>query len=123
MTAVKYETILDGRLPSEMRHLTSLEHIFIPPMKVSGDIVEIVSNMRMLRTLEAPGNNFTGSFSDSFGKDHSVLSIMNLHSSGLSGQVPGSFASMSALQSLNLRENSLSGVIPSELGQMLSLSK
>lgn len=114
---------MNGQLPSEMKHLTSLEQLFIPPMKVSGDIIDIVSNMEMLRTLDAPGNNFTGSFTESFGNDHPMLTIINLQANGLSGQVPRSLASMSQLRTLNLGKNSLSGVIPSELGQMPFLSK
>uniref|UniRef100_A0A5B7AC43 non-specific serine/threonine protein kinase n=1 Tax=Davidia involucrata TaxID=16924 RepID=A0A5B7AC43_DAVIN len=88
---------------------------------VSGQIpVNIGAICRSLKTLDASGNQITGTIPPSFG-DLVSLVALNLSWNLLQGPIPSSFGQMSSLKCLSLAGNNLTGSIPVSLGQLHSL--
>jgi Leucine-rich repeat (LRR) protein len=108
-------------MPSEIGLLTSLERLVISNMKVSGPILNYLSQSANLTILDVRSNSFTGTIPDAFGKDHPSLVNLNLELNQFSGKIPESIGTFTSLTTLNLQHNQISGSIPSEIASIPTL--
>ncbi|HXB59983.1 MAG TPA: choice-of-anchor tandem repeat GloVer-containing protein [Candidatus Acidoferrales bacterium] len=88
---------------------------------LAGNIINGLSNLTWLQTLDLSGNELQGNIPGFFAfLDH--LQILDLSSNQLSGSIPGGFGNLSLnLVTLDLSGNNLGGAIPSDLYAMSRL--
>ncbi|KAK9096165.1 hypothetical protein Sjap_021662 [Stephania japonica] len=70
--------------------------------------------------IDLSSNQFSGEIPEVIG-DLRSLNVLNLSHNGISGEIPSSFKNLRDLQSLDLSNNDLSGEIPSELASITFL--
>ena len=116
-------TPLVGDMPSEIGLLTSLERLIIADMKVNGPILDYIDGTVDLKILDLHSNNFNGSISETFSKEHPSLSYLNLQDNQFTGEIPSSIGNMMNLTTLILQENSIRGSIPSEIAAIPTIRK
>ncbi|KAL9239696.1 hypothetical protein vseg_013994 [Gypsophila vaccaria] len=76
--------------------------------------------LTVFRVIDFSSNKFTGNIPNIIG-DLKGLQALNLSSNNLVGEIPSSLANMTDLESLDLSMNKLSGVLPQGLSQLQSL--
>ncbi|XVF57223.1 hypothetical protein PTKIN_Ptkin06aG0187200 [Pterospermum kingtungense] len=104
-----------GPLPQSSSHL---EYLILSRNLFSGSLSNFLCNsstkLEDLTILDVESNHLSGEIPDCW-KNLGLLSVLNLGNNNLSGKVPRSLGSMGGILSLDLRNNSLFGEIPSAL--------
>ena len=116
-----YSNNLQGRLPTELYALFSLQSLSLGSNRLVGSIPpDLWKNKTHLRYLSLAGNSLTGAIPETLGGLPNVEEL-KLHHNLLTGEIPEELGQLGKLQSLGLHENSLGGALPSELGKLGSL--
>ncbi|KAJ9698909.1 hypothetical protein PVL29_007802 [Vitis rotundifolia] len=102
--------LLNGKLPSDIPSLPSLQYLFLQHNNFSGDIPASFSPQ--LTVLDLSFNSFTGNIPLTIW-NLTQLTGLNLQNNSLSGAIPD--VNPSKLKHLNLSYNNLNGSIPSSL--------
>jgi Leucine-rich repeat (LRR) protein len=87
----------NGALPEELFSATSLEHLSLP----SNDLQGVLDGSDILKLVK--------------------LTVLDLGSTGLSGNIPDSIGQLSTLEELRLDNNNMSGELPSAVGNCTNL--
>ena len=136
---------LQGNFPSEIVNCTFLEELDVSSSGLSGELPDF-SPLASLRFLDTSSNVFTGIFPLSIfnlsrleflnvNENHgfkpwslreeitklSVLKVLILSSSSLSGEIPCWIGNVSSLEDLELSGNYLNGKIPPSIGKLSKL--
>lgn len=125
---------LDGQIPSELCHLSSLQILDLANNSFSGPIPQCLKNLTaMVMKQDSSGQIYYGSYGGEFlenafvvtkGREFQydtilvLLTSMDLSDNNISGEIPEEITSLLGLRSLNLSGNHLMGVIPKEIGNM-----
>ncbi|MBC6475736.1 MAG: putative Ig domain-containing protein, partial [Hormoscilla sp. GM102CHS1] len=117
-----YDNSLNGRLPSFLGDLSSLQRLYLYDNNLSGTLPSFLGDLSNLQRLYLYDNNLSGTL-PSFLGDLSNLQRLYLYDNNLSGTLPSFLGDLSNLQRLYLYDNSLSGTLPSFLGDLSSLTK
>ena len=112
---------LNGKIPSELGSLSSLNSLDLYLNQLSGEIPSELGSLSSLEVLNLGGNRLSGEIPSELGSLSSLNSLI-LSFNRLSGEIPSELGSLSSLNSLILSFNRLSGEIPSELGSLSSLN-
>uniref|UniRef100_A0A0E0Q1Z1 non-specific serine/threonine protein kinase n=1 Tax=Oryza rufipogon TaxID=4529 RepID=A0A0E0Q1Z1_ORYRU len=86
-----------GALPEELFSATSLEHLSLP----NNDLQGVLDGSHIVKLVK--------------------LTVLDLGSTGLSGNIPDSIGQLSTLEELRLDNNNMSGELPSALGNCTNL--
>ncbi|XP_057458688.1 receptor-like protein EIX2 [Lotus japonicus] len=143
---------LEGRLPESLCNLPFLQVLDISRNNITGEISQCLNHIISLSNIQFPRKRIsqylplftlesigTGSFDEKatlawkgedreYGKNLGLMTIIDLSSNHLTGDIPQSITKLVALAGLNLSRNNLTGFIPKNIGQMerlesLDLSK
>ncbi|KAJ0909763.1 putative non-specific serine/threonine protein kinase [Helianthus annuus] len=123
-----------GILPS----LTNVQVLDLADNKLSGNIPRCFNNFSVLSGIETnlevqlsfslDGGSFIVGASlvmkgreDTYGSILGLVTLLDLSSNNLSGQIPSELTTLHNLQSLNFSGNQLTGEIPNKIGDMKSL--
>ncbi|KAK9743109.1 hypothetical protein RND81_03G218000 [Saponaria officinalis] len=106
---------LEGKLPTELRALSKLEHFGVPHNNLTGPLFDIIQNFTSLLFISATGNSFTGTIPDSISRMQN-LKYLALGINKLSGALPASLFNISSLQVIDLPFNQLHGELPPDMG-------
>jgi hypothetical protein len=108
-----------GVMPPEISRLTALQDIRIPElwpwgpeMTVTGPLLDYISKMTSLRTLEVTGGELVGTIPLDFASRHPLLTRVDLRRNALRGTLPEGLGSLQSLEALYLGDNALTGEIP-----------
>ncbi|CAB9510723.1 leucine rich repeat [Seminavis robusta] len=111
------ESDINGSIPTELGQIESLEWIVLERNRLSGSIpkeLAIHANKLMMSMF---GNDLVGTIPSELGLLTSLNFILTLRGNQLSGSIPSELGLLTNLQTgLSLRGNLLTGVIPTELG-------
>ena len=107
-------------IPAEIGSLTSLTHLNLRRVGLSGPFPAWVRDLASLTFLSLGGNRLSGSIPAWIG-DLANLTQLWLEVSGVSGPIPSELGDLSSLTHLDLQINALWGLIPPELGDLSSL--
>jgi hypothetical protein len=122
------ETILfdEGRIPSTIENLTSLEALVINRVNLTGSLPGQISGLQYLRNMDLANNHLTGELPASIGALTS-LSTLNISNNDFSGELPLAIGGLTALRFLNVTNNNFEGILPDLSGltnlQTLQLSQ
>ena len=111
---------LNGRLPSELGNLDSLDWLYLSNNNLTGSVPSELGNLSKLTLLGLNYNNLSGSIPRELG-NLSRLQDLYLNDNNLSGSIPRELGNLSRLKKLSLEENSLAGNVPSSFGNLSSL--
>lgn len=114
---------LSGSLPYELGYLSRLDRLQIDQNLITGSIPESFSNLRNVKHLHMNNNSLSGSIPPQL-SNLSILLHLLLENNNISGRLPPELSSISALQILQLDNNNmLTGEIPASYGSMTALVK
>ncbi|KAF7149142.1 hypothetical protein RHSIM_Rhsim03G0184700 [Rhododendron simsii] len=124
----------DGRIPSELCHLSSLQILDLANNSFSGPIPQCLKNLTAMVMKQDSshqiyystnyGEFLENAFVVTKGREFQyntilrLLTSMDLSVNNISGEIPEEITSLLGLRSLNLSGNHLMGVIPKEIGNM-----
>jgi hypothetical protein len=119
---------LFGKIPDEIRLMSSLKVIDLTYNKLSGTIpVEIFGGSPSRQRVLVSSNNWsTLSFTETLPSDFgslTALTSLSLDHNSFTGTLASELGSMSTLNRLSLVHNKLKGTLPSELGFMTALTR
>ncbi|KAK9178098.1 hypothetical protein WN943_027288 [Citrus x changshan-huyou] len=106
---------LEGGIPKFFGNMCSLNRLFLPQNKLSGELSEMIQNlsggctMNSLEGLSLVANDITGPLPDLVG--FSSLKTLTLGENRLNGTINKSLSQLLKLESLSLGTNSFTGVI------------
>ena len=112
---------LEGKIPSEITHLTKLDSFTLRYNRLSGNVPPELGSLTELATLVLSDNSLSGSIPPELG-NLTKLNDLNLSSNRLSGSIPPELGNLTKLDVLYLSFNDLSGSIPPELGNLTKLT-
>ena len=112
---------LEGKIPSEIAHLTELTSLGLQENRLSGNIPPELGNLTELSGLALYSNRLSGSIPPELG-NLTELAYLALNENRLSGSIPPELCNLTELTDLVLYENRLSGSIPPELGNLTKLT-
>jgi hypothetical protein len=110
-----------GSLPSEIKHLQSLETISVRNNQVNGNIPSDIVTLPRIKHLILSNNNITGSI-PSFLVSSTSLQTIQFDNNNLYGTIPPWIRSNSNLSLISLNNNGLYGSIPTELSSIQNLT-
>jgi hypothetical protein len=110
-----------GSLPSEIKHLQSLETISVKKNQVKGYIPTDIVVLPRIKHLILSDNNITGSI-PSFLVSSTSLQTIRFDNNMLFGTIPPWIRSNSNLSIISLNNNGLYGSIPTELSSIQNLT-
>ncbi len=113
---------LNGRLPSELERLTSLESLDLSGNELEGDIPLTLGDLSNLTKLSLWDNQLTGEIPAELGR-LANLQILWLDDNKLMGSIPAELGSLFNLEGLYLQDNELTGIIPAELANLANLKE
>jgi len=102
---------IQGFLPEEIVHLTSLKVLVLTGNKLFGTLPQRIGELTNLETLCLDQNRFGGMIPSSFGK-MANLKTLTVRKNLFVGTIPSSMGSLNQLVKLDLQANSLTGTIP-----------
>ena len=111
---------LNGAIPPQIEHLTSLRRISLHDNVLSGEIPPELGNLSNLYSLQLSNNTLSGSIPPELGRLDG-LGFLHLSTNNLSGEIPPEIGRLTSLQVITLAYNDLSGEIPPELGNLAEL--
>lgn len=111
---------LNGRIPSDLVALSSLETLSLNDNRLRGEIPARLSSLVALTELSLAKNELTGSIPTALG-DMSALTTLRLNGNSLSGAIPAELGNLTNLRALSLADNRLNGAIPIELAELFNL--
>ena len=114
------ENNLNGSIPPEIEHLTSLIRVRLDRNLLSGEIPPEIGNLSNLYSLDLGQNTLSGSIPPELGR-LSRLNYLHLSLNNLNGEIPAELGGLTTLQVLTLSYNDLNGEIPTELGNLGAL--
>ena len=109
---------LEGPIPPELGHLSSLERLFLRGNSLIGEIPPALGNLTRLRQLRLSFNDLVGEIPPELGNLSNVFYDLALWENNLTGSIPPELGKLSGLRWLFLAGNELTGVIPPELGNL-----
>jgi Leucine-rich repeat (LRR) protein len=112
---------ISGSIPSEIGNLVGLKVLILVNTDISGVIPDSIGKLENLTKLHLDNNNLSGIVPSSVGNLTRLLKL-SASSNNLGGSIPRSLGQLSDLISLNLSSNCLNGSIPEEIFQLQSLS-
>ena len=97
--------------------LTNLQYMDLsracyPNSPPNADLLTYLLPLTQLRTLRLAGIKLNSTFPDTFFTSLTKLDTLDLHATGLRGQIPSNIDQATNLTQLLLQENSLTGIIP-----------
>ncbi|KAL9995702.1 putative non-specific serine/threonine protein kinase [Helianthus debilis subsp. tardiflorus] len=127
-----------GNTPNQLCYLSHVQVVDLAHNNLSGNIPRCFNNFSVLSGKET---NLEGQFSfyfdngififydllvmkgreDNYGSILGLVTLLDLSSNNLSGQIPSELTTLHKLKSLNLSRNQLTGEIPNKIGDMKSL--
>mmetsp|Transcript_14630 Transcript_14630/g.48486 ORF Transcript_14630/g.48486 Transcript_14630/m.48486 type:complete len:485 (-) Transcript_14630:39-1493(-) len=110
--------LISGTLPSEMG--STITELWVDSTRMSGTIMDSVSRLGRLKTLELDDNSFSGTVPPSLSR-LSELQDLDLSDTKLSGTLPPWISQLAQLRKLEIGDAGLSGSIPPELSLLGSL--
>ncbi|XP_074592139.1 receptor-like protein EIX2 [Curcuma longa] len=119
---------LQGHIPSLFENLVSLNNLNLAGNSfIKGGIPISLRNLCKLQSLKLSGINISMDLSEFdvifSGCIKTSLEILELSSTGLTGQLPEWLWELKRLRSLDLSKNQIFGSIPASLGQLVSLEE
>ena len=118
---------LEGKIPASFGKLCNLENINFANNNHIGKISEAFESLsggclsNRLKSLNLEHNSFTGRLSmDQIGEFRNLVDL-SLGSNKISGSIPASIGTLSALEVLDLSANNLIGALPESLGLLSNL--
>ncbi|XP_022746292.1 leucine-rich repeat receptor-like protein kinase PXC2 [Durio zibethinus] len=114
--------LLTGPLP---RPISNLEFLFLSKNLFSGSLSNILCNSstkleETLTILDIESNLLSGEIPDCW-ENYQILGVLNLGNNNLTGKIPRSLGYVGGIESLNLRNNNLFGEVPSILQHLANL--
>ncbi|KAM0069156.1 putative non-specific serine/threonine protein kinase [Helianthus debilis subsp. tardiflorus] len=127
-----------GNIPNQLCYLSHVQVLDLAHNNLSGNIPRCFNNFSVLSGKEANSEvqfsfNFTNGIflvhhllvmkgrEDTYGSILGLVTLLDLSSNNLSGQIPSELTTLHKLKSLNLSRNQLTGKIPNKIGDMKSL--
>ncbi|KAJ0909712.1 putative leucine-rich repeat domain superfamily [Helianthus annuus] len=127
-----------GNTPNQLCYLSHVQMLDLSHNNLSGNIPRCFNNFSVLSgketNLEVRFSFNFGSIvyfvrdllvmkgrEDTYGSILGLVTLLDLSSNNLSGQIPSELTTLHNLQSLNLSRNQLTGEIPNKIGDMKSL--
>ena len=117
---VLWNNNLRGPIPPELGNLPNLASLVVVNSNLSGPIPPQLGNLAELRVLVLASSELTGPIPAELGKLGNLNSL-TLDDNVLEGPIPPELGNLAGLESLNLARNELTGPIPPELGNLSSL--
>ncbi|KAK9127415.1 hypothetical protein Syun_016212 [Stephania yunnanensis] len=143
-------TEIQGPIPKAIEHMTSLKTLLLGLNELTGPIPDVFANFTSLECLDLEYNHLEGPIPLSFGalcklkelslsrnnisgeitefvngislcRPNSLLEILDLGDTKLTGNLPYSIGNLKSLRILHLQETSMNGAIPKSLGQLSEL--
>ena len=108
---------LEGKIPSEIAHLTELTGLELQENRLSGSIPPELGKLAELAYLAFQENRLSGSIPPELGNLTELIDL-TLYENRLSGSIPPELGNLTKVQNLLLGNNCLSGNIPPELGNL-----
>ncbi len=112
---------LVGVIPTELSHLSQLEHLQLGFNSLTGSIPDL-SNMTNLSHLYIYFNQLSGTIPSWLGNLPN-LQVLALSRNDLTGEIPSFLGNLQNLTELSFENNDLTGVIPSSLGNLQNLER
>ncbi|XP_022746307.1 LRR receptor-like serine/threonine-protein kinase GSO2 [Durio zibethinus] len=113
--------LFTGPLP---RPISNLKFLFLSQNLFSGSLSNILCNsstkLETLTILDIESNLLSGEIPDCW-ENQQMLEVLNLGNNSLTGKIPRSLGSVGGIESLNLRNNNLFGEVPSILQHLANL--
>jgi Leucine-rich repeat (LRR) protein len=113
------ENELEGPIPMNIGNLTEVTHLSFARNRLSGAIPDTISKLSKLRSFSAYENRLNGSIP---AMASSKLTLLNLASNNLTGEIPGNLCASGNFSVLVLTANQLTGSIPEDLASCSSLT-
>ncbi|KAJ0909672.1 putative non-specific serine/threonine protein kinase [Helianthus annuus] len=127
-----------GNTPNQLCYLSHVQVLDLAHNNLSGNIPRCFNNFSVLSGKETnlevqfsynSGNNFLIVYDslvmkgreDTYASFLGLVTLLDLSSNNLSGQIPSELTTLHKLKSLNLSRNQLTGKIPNKIGDMNSL--
>ena len=108
---------LNGPIPPQIEHLTSLRTVRLGDNLLSGEIPPELGNLSSLHSLNLSVNALSGPIPPELGR-LDRLGFLHLSINNLSGEIPTELGGLTSLQVLSLPYNDLEGELPTELGNL-----
>jgi len=115
------ENNLNGTIPGELIHLTSLRILHLQHNLLSGTLPTHIAHLYPLIELQLLDNMFSGTIPEEL-YDLTTLQKLSLGWNDFSGTLSTRIGEMTNLQMLSLFDNKFDGTIPSEIGKLSFLS-
>ena len=112
---------LSGRMPSQLRDLSSLGELRLANNHLSGPVPSELGRLSALTRLDLENNDLSGPIPSQLG-GMSDIRVLLLGDNNLSGRVPAQLGNLGKLSYLRIRNNDLTGPIPPELGRLENLT-
>ncbi|KAK9127435.1 hypothetical protein Syun_016232 [Stephania yunnanensis] len=117
---------LTGPIPDVLANLTSLECLGLEFNHLEGPIPLSFGAFCKLKELALSRNNISGEITEfvngiSLCRPNSLLEILDLEQTKLTGNIPYSIGNLKSLRELFLQQTSMNGTIPKSLGQLSEL--
>lgn len=113
---------LMGTLPRQLGLCTALEELYLYENQISGSIPEGYGRLVNLQKLVLFHNDLDGSLPSATMRSWKALITLSVAGNKLTGEIPSTIGSCTALQDVYLDRNRFSGFLPSELSSLKSLS-
>ncbi|KAJ0909693.1 putative non-specific serine/threonine protein kinase [Helianthus annuus] len=127
-----------GNTPDQLCYLSQVQVLDLADNNLSGNIPRCFNNFSVLSGIESNlevqlsfpldvGSFIVGASlvmkgrEDTYGSILGLVTLLDLSSNNLSGQIPSELTTLHNLQSLNFSRNQLTGEIPNKIGDMKSL--
>ena len=111
---------LQGSIPAELCHLTSLRILLLSHNDLTGEIPPELGLLANLGWLGLGGNELVGGIPSELGQ-LTLLEGLVLNTNKLTGNIPPELGQLTFLRDMFLVTNKLTGNIPPELGQLANL--
>mmetsp|Transcript_17229 Transcript_17229/g.26113 ORF Transcript_17229/g.26113 Transcript_17229/m.26113 type:complete len:639 (+) Transcript_17229:26-1942(+) len=113
---------LIGALPRQLGLCTALEELYLYENEISGSIPEGYGRLVNLQKLVLFHNDLDGSLPSATMRSWKSLVSLSVAGNKLTGEIPSTIGSCTALQDVYLDRNQFSGLLPPELSSLKSLS-
>ena len=111
-----------GEIPPEIGHLSNLQKLILEGNRFSGAIPPSLGNLSRLREFSLTGNTVTGPIPQELGR-LTHLEILWLDRNQLTGEIPDTLRNLANLKMVSLSRNRLNGTVPTWLGDLAQLEK